>query len=299
MSEFTLKQLEYFVHAVETGSLTGAAKICHVTHAGISNGLNELERSVGAQLLIRRKAKGVVPTVAGQALLPLARRVLRDAEDVDVFSSSHSSELAGNLVIGCNLALAPLYLPRIAGGFLARYPRLRVDFRERVGAQLLREVGEGQLDAALLFDRQLPETLPRITVGQLPIKVALSPQHHLASRSSIKLAELTGEPMLVPEGPAMEAMLSVMRAAGVEPWIRWKFTSPETIRVMVANGFGYSLLNAALPDATDGAGGIVVVDVEDHHAVNSVVLVTPLRPQNLSALDKLVDFLRRAECIEG
>lgn len=155
MSGFTLKQLEYFVAAVQTGSLTGAASLCHVSHAGIANGLNELERGMGTQLLVRRKAKGVVLTAAGRAMLPLARNILRDAAEIEGLGQSGHGELTGELTVSCTLALSPLLIPLIASAFSELHPNVHLVFREGKGTEVLQMVREGQVDAGLVFQRQL------------------------------------------------------------------------------------------------------------------------------------------------
>lgn len=291
MSDFTVKQLEHFVHAVTTGSLSGAAKICHVSHAGISCSLKNLEASLGTQLLVRRKAKGVIPTLAGKALLPKAQEILAKVASIEVFGHHHDELLYGELVVGCTLALAPSHVPRIAGGFLAQHPQLEIQFCERPGAVLLHDVSEGQLDVALLFERQIPAEVPRTRLGTMPILAALPANHNLADRASIKLCELAEEPMIAPEGPALASMLTVLRTAGVEPWIRWKFTSPETIRSMVAKGFGYTLLTAGAPTGNPDYSGTAIVAIEDEHAINTVAIVISPRPSHAQAVDALSKYL--------
>ena len=79
MFAFTLRQLEYFVAACETGTLAAAARICHVSQAGIASAVSDLESELHAQLLLRQKAKGVTPTPEGEEVLKMARRILSEA----------------------------------------------------------------------------------------------------------------------------------------------------------------------------------------------------------------------------
>lgn len=109
----------------------------------------------------------------------------------------------------------------------------------------------------------------------IQVKVALPPTHPLATRPSISLSELANEPAITPEGPALEAMLAVMREAGVEPKIRWTFASPETIRAMVARGFGYSLLYVFPAASAPDSAPVVAVPVNDHLSENAVVMALP------------------------
>lgn len=278
--------------AVQTGSLSGAARLCHISHAGISNGLNELERIVGTQLLVRRKAKGVIPTAAGRAMLPLARNILRDAAGIDLLGQSGQQELTGELSVSCTLALSPVLIPLIASAFAERHPKVDLVFREGVGAEVLQAVRDGQVDAGLVFQRQLPDDLESINICPIRVKVALPAGHPLAARASISLAELADEPAITPDGPALQAMLAVMREAAVEPNIRWTFASPETIRAMVARGFGYSLLYVFPPATESDSPPVVAVPVSDRLSGNALVMALPPRRQRIGKVDKLAEILR-------
>src|SRR5918992_346642 len=74
----TLRQLEYLVTVVDTGSFTRAAETLHVTQPALSHQIQALERVVGGQLL-ERLPRSVRLTPMGRALLPHARAALADA----------------------------------------------------------------------------------------------------------------------------------------------------------------------------------------------------------------------------
>jgi len=76
---FTLRQLELFVAVCETASITLATEREHISQSAASSAIAQLERALGAQLLVRRHAHGVTPTPAGRQLLHRVRTVLREA----------------------------------------------------------------------------------------------------------------------------------------------------------------------------------------------------------------------------
>lgn len=277
--------------AVETGSLTGAATLCHISHAGIANGLNELERGMGTQLLLRQKSKGVIPTAAGRALLPLARNMLRGATDIERLGQSGQGELTGELALSCTLALSPALIPLIASAFAELHPKVDLVFHEGNGREVLQMVRDGKVDAGLAFQRQLSGDLEYLGICPIRVKVALPPTHPLASRPSISLRELADEPAITPDGPALESMLKLMREAGVEPNVRWTFTSPETIRAMVARGFGYSLLYIFPPASTSDSSSVVAVPLNDQIPDNAMVMALPTRRRRIDKVDKLAEIL--------
>ena len=290
MSGFTLKQLEYFVACVQTGSLSAAARACHVSHAGISNGLNELERAIGTQVLVRRKAKGVFPTAAGRALLPLARNMLRDAAGIDLLGRGAPEALSGELGVGCTLALSPALLPYLASAFADHHPGVDLRFLEGSGGDVLAALRDGQIDVGLLLERQVTGDVETLHVCRVRVQAALPSSHPLAQRPSLTLAELAGEPAIAPSGSALESMLAVMHEAGVEPTVRWTLTSPEPIRSMVARGFGYSGLNTFPHDPVDSR--VVAVPLTDASADNALVIALPPGRRRAAVIDALAEHLR-------
>lgn len=70
---FTLRQLEYFIAAGETKSITLAAERINISQPSISIAISHLEQEFGVQLFIRHHAQGLSLTPAGRALLQEAK----------------------------------------------------------------------------------------------------------------------------------------------------------------------------------------------------------------------------------
>ncbi|MFE4623045.1 LysR family transcriptional regulator, partial [Streptomyces mirabilis] len=73
------QQLQYFVAVAETRHFTRAADLVHVAQPSLSQQIKALERELGADLFLRARGN-ITLTDAGEALLPLARRILADAD---------------------------------------------------------------------------------------------------------------------------------------------------------------------------------------------------------------------------
>lgn len=90
--EWSLRELRFFVTAVDAGSFTDAAARLYVSQAAVSRTIAGLERSVGDALL-RRLPRGCEPTSTGQQVLPEARRVLAEAERFTEFLTTRRGVL--------------------------------------------------------------------------------------------------------------------------------------------------------------------------------------------------------------
>ncbi len=258
---FTLRQLQLFVAACETGTVSGAAEREHLSQSAVSSAIAALERSLGMTLLIRHHAHGVVPTPAGRQLLDEARHLLRQATELDRMANELADGVAGQLEVGVFLTLAPLIMPRICRGFSERYPGITLRFTEADQDGLLTRLREGQIAVALTYDLQLTDDIAFERLAILPPMVLCAADHPLASRDAVSLDELAHEPMVLLDLPlSRDYFLALFAAHGLEPRISHRTAQPDVVRSLVANGFGYSLVNAR-PVANRSLDGKLLVTV--------------------------------------
>ncbi|WP_102158759.1 LysR substrate-binding domain-containing protein [Zhihengliuella halotolerans] len=243
MIKYTLKQLQYFAAVADAGSLSGAAAACHISQAAVSQSLTELEREVGAQLVVRHRARGVVLTAMGSRFLQDARALIRHAEDVQASATERQEELAGPLVIGCYTSLSAFWLPVIGEKFIRPNPRLDVTIIEGDGAELQERMLDGYVDAVITHTRHLLPQVDSTTVMVGRPYVLVPADHRLAHRGSVQLTELADDDFVQLDVPTVrENQLVNLRMSGLDPHIAWKSSSFEAVRGMVARGLGYTVL---------------------------------------------------------
>lgn len=252
---FTLRQLEYFVAACEAGSVTEAALSIPVSQSSVSAAIAQLEEAVGAQLMIRHHAQGVSPTPAGRRFLEQARSLLREADRIERFVSELTDEVSGPLDLGCLVTLAPLVIPELCREFRSKHPAVTVEVVEAAQDELLDGLRSGRLSLAVTYDLQIDERISFEGLASLPPHALLAAGHRLSGRRELALAELAEEPLVLLDLPhSRDYFRSLFSAEGLEPTIGHRSAHPETIRTMVANGYGYALVNARprVDSALDG-----------------------------------------------
>jgi len=251
----TLRQLEYFVAAGESGSITGAAEKINISPPSISMAVSSLEREFGVQLFVRHHAQGLSLTFAGQALLDQSKRLLEQAESLSSAAFDLSEQVRGRLSVGCLVTLAPMILPELIHGFMQAHEMIEIDLVEGDQERLLQSLHRAELDVAITYDLDLHPNMRFRPLVSLPPHVLLGENHRLARCASLTLAELADEDFLLLDLPlSSEYFLSLFRAARVEPRIRYRSSSLEVVRTMAANDQGYSLANA-LPRSEQALDG--------------------------------------------
>ena len=241
---YTLRQLEYFIAAGETGSITLASERVHISQPSISTAISHLERELGVQLFIRHHAQGLSLTPVGRNLLFEAKKIITQAEGLYACASEAQGQIRGSLSFGCMVTLAPMLAPELAHSFTEAYPATRVRLVEGNQKELLEGLRCSEIDIALTYDLQIPDDIEFSPLARLPPHVLLSDVHPLAQRSALTLQELESEPLILLDLPlSREYFLSLFMKEGLSPNIMIRSAHQEVIRTMVANGHGYSLFN--------------------------------------------------------
>ena len=241
---YTLRQLEYFVAVGETGSVTAASQQVNVSAPSISAGVSQLEQELGVKLFLRHHAQGLTPTLAGRELLEQARLVLRQAAALRDMSGELSGSIRGPLAIGCLSTFAQIVVPGLRRSFVEQHSEVRIRQVEADQSELFGQLHQGKVDLALTYDLDLPRDLTFFPILELPPLVALGETHPLAHKSAISVQELAPLPMVLLDLPhSADYFLSFFTAAGLRANITERTRDMAVMRALVANGFGYSIVN--------------------------------------------------------
>lgn len=144
-----LDHLKLFLHVVDTGTVSGASKVAHLTQPAVSRALKVLEDDIGAALF-ERQGRGVVLTAAGRALVPRARAVLQGVEAATRTVRQVAERGYSDLRLGAVDSVASYLVPRVFGPLQGRFPELQCKLRTARSAALLEQVAQGTIDAAVI-----------------------------------------------------------------------------------------------------------------------------------------------------
>ncbi|WP_375454186.1 LysR family transcriptional regulator [uncultured Methylobacterium sp.] len=241
---FSLRQLEYFIAAGETGSITLASERIHISQPSISTAISQLEKELQVQLFVRHHAQGLSLTPVGRDMLREAKGLIAQAEGLYTLASETGGQVRGPLSLGCMVTLAPMLVPELAHAFTTAFPATRLRHVEGDQEQLIGGLRRSETDLALTYDLQVPDDILFTGLADLPPHVLVGEAHPFARRPAVAMADLVGEPMILLDLPlSREYFLALFMKDGLQPSIAARSAHQEVVRTMVANGYGYTLFN--------------------------------------------------------
>ncbi|MFG1416486.1 LysR family transcriptional regulator [Xanthobacter sp. V0B-10] len=241
---YTLRQLEYFIAAGETGSITLASERISISQPSISTAISHLEQELGVQLFVRHHAQGLSLTPAGRKLLAEAKHLIEQAEGLYAVASEATDQVRGQLSVGCMVTLAPMIMPELSHGFMSAFPATQVRHVEANQEWLLEGLRRAEIDIAVTYDLQIPDGIAFTPLASLPPHVVVSEAHPFARLSAVSLQDLVDEPLILLDLPiSREYFLALFLKEGLQPKIHSRSAYQEVVRTMVANGYGYTLFN--------------------------------------------------------
>ncbi|GGA72078.1 LysR family transcriptional regulator [Pseudoclavibacter endophyticus] len=292
--DFTFRQLECFAAVAEAGSIAGAAAGLHASESAVADAVTALERSVGAQLLLRRRSRGVTLTSAGQAALPLAKELLGRASELSLtVTGGHDASLRGPVRVGALSTLAPSVLPLLIREFTDLHPDVEIRFSLADQDELAERLNDGDLDLAFAYDIDFSPEFSRVVLHRTRADLIVSADHRLADRDVVDLAEVADEPMVLLDiAPSRQHTLELMSALGVTPRIKYRTANYDLCRGLVGRGLGYSLLMARrfTPVTWDGSN---VVNLRIREMPRTIGILVAWRPgPQPERVKALIDFSR-------
>ena len=116
----------------EQGGVGAAARVLHRSQPAITERLQRLTRLAGEPLYLRQ-GKRLRPTPAGEALLPLARRLRETLDQFDDLRTRRRRLQDGVLRIAATNTLASYFLPAYLVAFRAQHPGVQIQLRGGLG----------------------------------------------------------------------------------------------------------------------------------------------------------------------
>lgn len=238
-----LRELEYLVAVDEEHHFNRAAERCFVSQPTLSGQLKKLEEELGV-MLIERDTRKVSMTDVGTAVAQQARKILTDVKAIKEITQSFDDPMAGELQVGLIPTVAPYLLPEIIPELNNNFPRLTLWLHEHLTAVLLEKLKNANLDLLILALPVETDEFSEIDLFRESFWLAVPTHKTLSKKNIIKMMDLNQQEMLLlEEGHCLRGQaLDVCFSAGATENQAFRATSLETLRYMVSEGVGMTLL---------------------------------------------------------
>ncbi|MBN9613861.1 MAG: LysR family transcriptional regulator [Actinobacteria bacterium] len=226
-----LEQLRGFAEIAQTGHFTRAAERLHLAQPSLSRQIGSLETELGVTLFHRARGN-VALTAAGERLLPIAKRMLADAESAREEMAELSGLRRGRVRLGATPTLCTSLVTDVLADFREAHPGIDIEILERGSRSLIAALMEGALDLALIVtsvssgaeravlerEELLSERLVAVSAADRPDPFARGGR---AAGAAVSLAELADVPQVIfPENYDLRATVDAAFAvAGLRPTV--------------------------------------------------------------------------------
>lgn len=241
----TAKQLRAFLAVANTLSFAQACERLHLSQSALSLTIKALEDGLGGRLFSRTtRAVGLTPE--GEALLPLARRLLADWDNAEDELRQRFTLKQGRVALAAMPSFAGNLLPGVIRTFSDQYPSISVTVHDVINEQVMEMVRDRQVELGIAFEPEpsMPLTFTPLYTDRF---VAVVPaDSSLTSQAEVTWSALLNYPFVTLQRPSTVRFMleDHLRQRGWSLPVQFESHQLATVGRMVASGLGVSAVPA-------------------------------------------------------
>jgi LysR family cys regulon transcriptional activator len=253
-----LQQLRYVSEVVRRNlNVSEAAQALFTSQPGVSKQIRLLEEELGIDIFVRHGKRLVALTEPGAEVVTIARRLLRELENLKQVGSEFSAESSGSLTIATTHTQARYALPRVIAAFARRYPKVRLGLRQGNPTQICDYVVSGEADLAIATEAiEHYEDLVMLPCYQWNRCVVAPPGHAILETKPLTLEAIARHPIVTYDFAfaGRSQINKAFAARGLTPNVVLTAIDTDVIKTYVALGLGIGIVAAMAYDEAADAG---------------------------------------------
>ena len=267
---FDLTDLRLFLAVVDAGSITHGAVEASLSLPAASERLRDMELT-GEVLLLHRGRRGVVPTEAGEALAHHARTILHQMAQMRGELGHYAKGMRATVRILANTAAITEYLPERLASWMAVNPQIDVEMKERQSTDIARSISAGFAELGILSSAGETSGLILYPFAVDRLVVVFAPDHELALKPQLRLADLLNEHFIGLTNGALQQHIS-FQAAQLGAKLKFRITLPsfDNICHMAGKGVGIGIVPESAARRCKHSSRIAITRLMDHWAMRQL-----------------------------
>jgi aminoethylphosphonate catabolism LysR family transcriptional regulator len=279
-------QLRSFYAVAREGSATKASRVLNVSQPTITTQIKELEARYQLELF-RRHGRRLELTDLGRELFFITQRFFDVEGEVSGFLEAAHDRVHGHLRVG---AVGPYPLMKFLKHYRAGFPQVTVSVDLGNSDDVLRGLREQRTDIGIVSQIKVAPDILITPFGRQSIVVFVSVDHPWSSRSSIDLADLNGQDVVMREEASMtrRAFEKALKERKVRPNLVMEVGSREAVWEAVAEGHGIGAISeiSLLPDSR-----IKPLPIADHQIQTRIDAVCLKQRQHSSVVRAFIQMV--------
>ena len=267
-----LRTLRYFLAAAEEENITRAADILHVTQPTLSRQIMDLEKELGATLMLRGK-NGLTLTDDGIFFRQRAEEIVELADRLEQAFVERNADISGLITIGASEAVGSRLFAKLIKQFSDQYPLVQFHLYNEMADNIKDRLDKGLVDVGLLLE---PVDTVKYDFVRLSQKetwgILMRDDHPLAKREAIALDEIVEYPLILPlRERVRREILNWLKRDEKDLTIPLSYTLLSNAALMVEAGLGCAFcLDGAL--AIHSSPRLRFVPIAPEHTTRSVLV---------------------------
>ncbi|ARK32577.1 LysR family transcriptional regulator [Halalkalibacter krulwichiae] len=299
MLPIDIKQIRCFLEVCKELSISRASSNLHLSQPALSKIIQAMEEELGVPLF-NRSTRHLHITDEGKAIIPYAKRLLRQMEDLLKVAAELQHTHAGNVRFGLPPVIGSSFFPSIITAFKKQYPHIQLTIVEEGSRIIEQTLLDGHIDLGITILPLDTDQFDVIPIIERKLKLVLPINHPLANRESVALSQLRNDPFLMfSKGFSLyDRVRDACIQAGFEPTIIQESSQWDFMMEMVAADNGICILPETICVHAD-LTRCAVVHVTDPEIEWNLAIVRRKNSYLSTAMKTWIDFIRSSLGSDG
>lgn len=241
----TITQLKYVLAVAEHQNFTKAAEKTFVTQPTLSMQIQKLEQELDI-LIFDRGKKPIELTSVGKKIVEQARSIVIESERMQDVVDQEKGYIGGIFKLGIIPTVMPTLLPMFLKNFSNRYPKVHLKIEELNTDEIITQLNEGYLDAAIAATPLEQEKIKERPLYYEPFVGYIPESHRLFSKQELETQDLDiHDILLLEDGHCFrDGIINLCKASKNSTQEKFQLESGsfETLVKLSDEGLGMTLL---------------------------------------------------------